>query len=120
MVAQGIRLDRFALDGIVVPTLGSFLRPRRDGDPPHEMTAWSRGYLEAAVDHLILWVGHAVPLNFHPDTIVSHSSRPALTHARAAMESASQTIWILSSDDTVLCGQRYIVIADPNSASSAV
>lgn len=50
MVAQGIRLDRFAFGGTVTPTLRSFLRPRRDGDPLHKMTAWSRGYLEAALD----------------------------------------------------------------------
>ena len=75
------------------------------------MTTFSRGYLDAAVDRLILWADHAVPLKFHPDTIVTHSLRPALTLARAATESAPQTIWILGSDDKVLCGQRYIQLA---------
>ena len=73
IVAQGTRLDRFAIHRIGAPTLGWFLRSRLDGDPVHEMTTFSRGYLDAAVDRLILWADHAVPLKFHPDTIVSTS-----------------------------------------------
>ena len=83
----------------------------RTSTPLHKMTAWCRGYLEAAVDHMILWADYAVPLKFHPETIVTHSLRPALTLARAAMESASQTIWILGSDDKVQCAQRYVQLA---------
>lgn len=110
-VAQSARLDQFAMEKIGDPIPGSFLRPRSDIDPLRKMTAWCRGYLEAAIDHLILWADHAVPLIFHPDVVVSHSLRPALTLARAAMESASQTIWILGPEDKSECGRRYIQLA---------
>jgi hypothetical protein len=80
-------------------------------DPFHNMTAWCRGFLEAAADHLTMWADHVAPLKFHPEAENNFTLRPTLTLARAAMESAAQSIWILSPDDQVRRAGRYFLLA---------
>ena len=58
--------------------------------------------------------GVVAPLSFHPDAAVHHEARPAQTLARAALESASQAVWVMASRDPREVLRRYLslVLAD--------
>lgn len=109
-VAQSARLNADVLERLMPPREGSFLRPTPD-DPLKNMAWWCHGFLDAAVDHLLLWADYAAPLKFHPEASIAHTLRPAFTLARAAIEAAAQAIWILSPEDPNVRGARYVVLA---------
>ena len=109
-VSQSARLNADVLERLMPPLEGSFLRPTAD-DPLKNMAWWCHGFLEAAVDHLLLWADYAAPLKFHPEALVAHTLRPAFTLARAAIEAAAQAIWVLSPEDPKARGARYVVLA---------
>lgn len=106
----GARLNADVLDKMMPPKEGSFLRPTTD-DPLRNMGWWCHGYLESAVDHMLLWADCFAPLKFHPESETVHTLRPIFTLARAAMESAAQAIWILSPEELVTCVDRYFQLA---------
>lgn len=108
--AVGARLNAEVLLRIMPPREGSFLRPNSD-DPLRNMAWFCHGLLESAADHLVLWADYAAPLKFHPDHVTVHALRPVFTLARAAIESASQAIWVLSPEDPKVRGARYIMLA---------
>lgn len=62
--------------------------------PFEKASDWHRSYLTAAMEHLLLWADFAAPLKFDPAHEVIFRARPAHTMGRAAMEAASQAIWI--------------------------
>lgn len=96
--------------------------PAIDGSPfkiideqlPQSCEKWCRSYLSSALEHLGMWADFVSPLSFHPDAVVHHEARPAQTLARAALESASQAVWVMGSRDPreVLRRHLSLVLAD--------
>ena len=96
--------------------------PAIDGSPfniideelPQSCEKWCRSYLSSALEHLGMWADYVAPLTFHPDAIAHHDARPAQTLARAALESASQAVWVMASRDPreVLRRHLSLVLAD--------
>lgn len=96
--------------------------PAIDGSPfrtideqlPESCEKWCRSYLSSALEHLGMWADFVAPLSFHPDAAVHHEARPAQTLARAALESASQAVWVMASRDPreVLRRHLSLVLAD--------
>lgn len=109
-VAQSARLNAEVLLHLMPPKEGSFLRPSAD-DPLRNMAWFCHGLLVSAADHLVLWADYAVPLKYHPETVMTHALRPVFTLARAAIESAAQAIWALSPEEPKVRGARYIMLA---------
>lgn len=101
------------LDQIMPPLEGSFLRPFPE-DVLKNLAWWCHGYLESAAEHLLLWADYAVPLVFHPASETVHTLRPVLTLARAAIEGASQAIWILNPEERVECVRRCFALVLQN------
>jgi len=85
-----------------------------DEDLPQSCEKWCRSYLSSALEHLGMWADYVAPLTFHPDAVVHHEARPAQTLARAALESASQAVWVMASRDPreVLRRHLSLVLAD--------
>ncbi|QKJ18939.1 hypothetical protein [Microbacterium hominis] len=110
-VAHGARILQHMFEAMGPPLPTSYLGPDADGGRGlREMAEWCEGYLDAAIDHLVLWADYAVPLKFHPDARLTFALRPALTLARAAMESAAQTIWILAAPDSEATASRFFAL----------
>ena len=112
-VAQSARLLRdlltetpAAVDGSPFSTI--------DEDLPQACEKWCRSYLSSALEHLGMWADYVAPLTFHPEAVVRHEARPAQTLARAALESASQAVWVMASRDPreVLRRHLSLVLAD--------
>ena len=76
--------------------------------PFEKASDWHRSYLSAALEHLIVWADIAAPLKFHPEHEVIFSFRPAHTLGRAAMEAASQAIWVTSGETAQECVRRHL------------
>ncbi|GAA2736398.1 hypothetical protein GCM10009867_21000 [Pedococcus aerophilus] len=77
---------------------------------PEKASDWCRGFLEASAEHMRHWADFAAPLKWHPDHVVTHTFRPAQTLARAAMESASQAVWIMSPNEAEECARRHLCL----------
>ena len=92
-----------------------------DEDLPQPCEKWCRSYLSSALEHLGMWADYVAPLTFHPDAVVHHEARPAQTLARAALESASQAVWVMASRDRreVLRRHLSLVLADWEQQSKA-
>jgi hypothetical protein len=96
--------------------------PAIDGSPfntidkelPQSCEKWCRSYLSSALEHLGMWADYAAPLTFHPDAIAHYDARPAQTLARAALESASQAVWVMATRDPREMLRRHLslVLAD--------
>jgi hypothetical protein len=78
--------------------------------PVRPASAWCRGYLEAALEHLLLWADFVAPLKFHEDQAVVHTLRPAQALARAALESAAQAVWVMAPGAAVPCTRRHLTL----------
>jgi hypothetical protein len=112
-VAQSARVLRDLLTKTPAAVAGSPFRTI-DEDIPESCETWCRSYLSSALEHLGLWADHVAPLTLHPDAVVHHEARPAQTLARAALESASQAVWVMASRDPreVLRRHLSLVLAD--------
>jgi len=112
-VAQSARLSRALLYETPPAADGSpfYLLDR---DLPESCEKWCRSYLSAALEHLGMWADFVAPLTFYPNTVVHHDARPAQTLARAALESASQAVWVMASREPreVLRRHLSLVLAD--------
>lgn len=76
---------------------------------PHERASdWHRSYLAAALEHLTVWADIAAPLKFHPEHVATFTFRPAHTLARAALEAASQAVWMSSGGSAKECARRHL------------
>lgn len=106
----GFRFANHMVDSAPLdPRAGSQLQILNDSYPHEKAADWCRGYLNAAVEHLMMWADFAQPLSFNADHVVVHRGfRPAQTLARAAMESASQAVWMLSGGDERECMRRHL------------
>ena len=107
-VAQGSRMSNHMLQAMPDPAPGSKFAKVNAEYPFEKASDWHRSYLAAALEHLILWADIAAPLKFHPEHEVTFSFRPAHTLGRAAMEAASQAIWVTSGDTAQECGRRHL------------
>ncbi|MCZ4068832.1 hypothetical protein O1W71_14230 [Microbacterium sp. H37-C3] len=112
-VAQSARLMRDLLSE-TPPAIGGSPFRVIDEQLPQSCEKWCRSYLSSALEHLGMWADFVAPLSFHPDTVVHHEARPAQTLARAALESASQAVWVMASRDPreVLRRHLLLVLAD--------
>ena len=76
---------------------------------PHEKASdWHRSYLGAALEHLVVWADLVAPLAFHPGQVVTHTFRPAYTLGRAALEAASQAVWMTAGGTARECARRHL------------
>lgn len=71
---------------------------------------WHRAYAAAALEHLVLWADIVSPLRFDPEQVVQHSLRPAYTLGRAAMEAASQAVWMTATAEARECARRHVAL----------
>ncbi|WP_100813164.1 hypothetical protein [Microbacterium lacus] len=112
-VAQSARLMRDLLTE-TPPAIDGSPFSIIDGDLPESCEKWCRAYLSSALEHLGMWADYVAPLTFHTDAVVHHDARPSQTLARAALESASQAVWVMSSRDPreVLRRHLSLVLAD--------
>lgn len=112
-VAQSARLMRDLLTE-TPPAIDGSPFSIIDEELPQSCEKWCRSYLSSALEHLGMWADYVAPLTFHPDAVVHHEARPAQTLARAALESASQAVWVMASRDPreVLRRHLSLVLAD--------
>lgn len=109
-VAQGSRINQDLLRETPPAETGSPLDIVDDYFPMEPIERWCRSYLSAALEHLVMWADFAAPTVFHPDAVVHHSQRPAQTLARAALESASQAVWVLAADTPLEMARRHVTL----------
>ncbi|RKE64912.1 hypothetical protein [Microbacterium sp. AG238] len=113
-VALSARVMQRTLRQIPIPAPGSLLDGARAFFPDETAADWCRSFLAAALEHLVMWADYATPLKYHPEAAVEFALRPAQTLARAALESASQAVWVLSTQDVREASRRHVslVLAD--------
>lgn len=113
-VALSARVMQGTLRLIPAPSPGSLLDVARAFFPEEAAADWCRSFLAAALEHLVMWADYATPLNYHPDAAVEFALRPVQTLARAALESASQAVWVLSTGDVREASRRHasLVLVD--------
>jgi hypothetical protein len=56
----------------------------------------------------MMWADHAAPLKFHPSQEAQFQQRPPYTLARAAIEAAAQSVWMLNSSEPRECLRRHL------------
>lgn len=71
-------------------------------------SAWTRAFLVAALDHLVLWANVVAPQRVFAGMIVQNPPRPYYTLARAGMEAAAQTVWILEPQESSERVERHL------------
>lgn len=109
-VAQGARLSWQVLITAGDPRPGSNFAQVSELYPFERVSDWTHAYLSAAYEHLIFWADYVAPFKFHPEQVTNFTLRPAYTLARAALESASQAVWILSSRNLIECIRRHLCL----------
>jgi hypothetical protein len=107
-IAQGARLSNHVLQAMPDPTLTSNFAQINAVCPFEKASDWHRSYLGAALEHLIVWADIVAPLKFHPEHEVTFTFRPAHTLGRAAMEAASQAVWMTSGGTAKECARRHL------------
>jgi hypothetical protein len=76
--------------------------------PKDPVERWCRSYLSSALEHLGMWADLVAPMKLHPEAELHHTPRPAQTLARAALESASQAVWILAASTPGEMARRHM------------
>jgi len=76
--------------------------------PYERASIWHRSYLNAALEHLLVWADLVAPLRFHPEQELIHTLRPAYTLSRAALEAASQAVWVSAGGSAAECARRHL------------
>ena len=107
-VAHSARIMQDLLTGTPPAVKGSPLDITNDFFPKDPVERWCRSYLSAALEHLGMWADLVVPLKLHPEAELHHTPRPAQTLARAALESASQAVWILAANNPREMARRHV------------
>lgn len=109
-IAQGTRMMDFMLKAMPDPGPDSNFA-QIDALYPHEKaSAWHRSYLGSALEHLMLWADVVAPLKFHEEHVTVFTFRPAHTLGRAAMEAASQALWMTSGGTAHECARRHLAL----------
>lgn len=109
--AIGSRVSHRTLELVGSPTPGSRLAQVDAAYSYEQVSERVRGYLAAALEHLVFWADYAAPLKFHEEQSVLVSLRPAYTIARAALESSAQAVWLMNSLDPKECIRRHLCLA---------
>lgn len=107
-VAHAARIMRDVLDSVGSPLPGSAFAQVDALYPWEPASEWARDYLSAGLEHLEFWADATVPMKFHPDAIVVHKLRPVQALARAAVESASQAVWMMDASDARATALRHL------------
>jgi hypothetical protein len=109
-VAHSARLTQAFLRDVQTPNETSRFAQVDALYPSQPASRWCRGYLTAALEHLIMWADFAAPLKFHEEQVVIHALRPAQALARAAAESAAQAVWIMAADGPIEAVHRHLTL----------
>lgn len=107
-IAHSARLENRILGGVSDPAEGSNFAQVNAIYPSELASDWHRSYLDAALQHLLLWAHLVAPLKFHPEQELIQTLRPAYTLGRAALEAASQAVWMSSGDTARECARRHL------------
>ena len=107
-VAHGARMSSRILQSVGDPVPRSKFAELNAIYPQEKASDWHRSYLGAALEHLVVWADIVAPLVFHPDQVVAHTFRPAYTLGRAALEAASQAVWMTAGGTALECARRHL------------
>lgn len=107
-IAQEARMAHRVLHGVGDARRGSNFAQIDSVYPYEKASDWHRAYLTAALEHLIVWADIVAPFKFHPEHEVTHTFRPAYTLARAALEAASQAVWMSGGGSARECARRHL------------
>ena len=107
-VAQGTRLSWHMFNSCGSPASGSNFARVDSLYPFEKVSDRARHYVSAALEHLIMWADFAAPFKYHPEQTTTFTLRPPMALARAALESASQAVWLLNTPDVRECLQRHL------------
>lgn len=108
--AVGIRLSWHAFIHVGQPRPGSNLAQVHRLFPYEPVAARAAAYIQAALDNLLLWADFVAPTRYHPEQVTYFTLRPGYTLGRAALESASQAVWMLSSTEPMECIRRHVAL----------
>ncbi|MHA7127933.1 hypothetical protein ACRTEC_16305 [Janibacter indicus] len=108
-VAQGARLSwRMMVCCDPDPAPGSNFARVNELYPFEKVSDRAHHYVSAALEHLVMWADFAAPFKFHPEQATTFTMRPTNALARAALESASQAVWIMDTSDPTECLRRHL------------
>lgn len=107
-IAVGIRLNWHSFVHIGEPRATSNLAQTHRLFPFEPVAQRVAAYIQAAFDNLLLWADFVAPTRYHPEQVTYFTLRPGYTLGRAALESASQAVWLLSTTDPMECVRRHI------------
>ncbi|CAM3225187.1 hypothetical protein [Tsukamurella hominis] len=104
-----VRGSALALEGAVDPREGSLLEYADQLYPWEKVSAWSRSYLSAGIEHMSLWADLVAPYEFDESRVNHVRFRPYLLIGRAGLESGSHAVWLLSDvEDPRDCVRRHL------------
>lgn len=109
-VANGARMTNHMLTSMPSLTAASNFAQIDAVYAYEKASDWHRAYLAAALEHLVVWADFAAPLRFHPEHEVTFTFRPAHTLGRAAMEAASQAVWMTAGGTAQECARRRLAL----------
>lgn len=107
-IAQGSRMTHYAFSLVGDPAPGSNFAQINAVYPFEKSSDWSRNYILAAYEHLLLWADYVAPFRFHPEQVITHNLRPTYTLARAALEASAQAVWMQSGGTAKECARRHL------------
>lgn len=104
-----VRACDLALVGAVDPTPSSLLAYADALYRWEKVSAWSRNYLTAGIEHMLLWADLVAPYSFDEGHINHVRFRPYLLMGRAGLESGAHAVWLLSDvKDPRECVRRLL------------
>ncbi|MGO4785207.1 hypothetical protein [Cryobacterium sp. W22_MBD10_FK3] len=107
--ALSIRTAGHTLARVTAPQGGSAFALVDDRYPSESVSQWAREGLRSAVDHLLIWANHAVPLDQFEGQVVTHQGfRWSFTLMRSAIEGSAQSLWLSRSPTPEVCLARLI------------
>lgn len=109
-VAHSSRLLLDILAQIGEPKIGSNFDVVNAHYPPERSSDWCREFLTAGIEHMTMWADHVAPLRFHEEAQATHTFRPVQTLSRAAIEAASQAVWMMNGESARECARRHICL----------
>lgn len=107
-IAVGIRINWHSFVHIGQPRPTSNLAQTYRLFPYEPVAERVAAHIQAAFDNLLLWADFVAPTRYHPEQVTYFTLRPGYTLGRAALESASQAVWLLSTRDPMECIRRHI------------
>lgn len=94
-----------AIDG---PMPGSVLADADAFFPSEKASDWSREFLSAAVESVLMWADFHAPLEVAPGAVVRIRTRPVQALARSALEASSQCLWVLDAASPDEMSRRHL------------